>query len=161
MRSALPALFVAGAFLTGCVEYDPLLDQRPTVLTSVFLVKKSGESGCHDALMPVWPARVPHENPLRGAVDYLLDITDAHNARMCLDNVFGRSGLLIEECSVHDGTAVVAFRGSLGVLDECDAANAAGQIEATARKLPGVRHAMVTLNGEPLRDAMAWAARVR
>jgi hypothetical protein len=161
MRSALAALFVAGAFLTGCVEYDPLPDRRPIVLTCVFLVRKSSEPGCHDTLMPVWPSHVPHENPLRGAVDDLLQITDAHNQIMRLDNVFGESGLLIEDCSVHDGTAVVAFRGSLGLLDECDAANAAGQIEATARKLPGVQRAVVTLNGEPLRDAMAWAGGVR
>lgn len=160
-RVALPVLLAAGAFLPGCVDYDPLPEHRPTVLTSVFLVRKGVESNCRDTLMPVWPTHAPRENPLRGAVDDLLKITDAHNERIRLENVFGESGLLIEDCSVHDGTAVVAFRGSLRLLDACDAANAAAQIEATARKLPGVQRVVVTLNGEPLRDAMAWAGGVR
>lgn len=121
----------------------------------IFLISTGeGSVGCGDAIVPVTRQIAPTTAPLRAALTELLSIKTPMLGESGLYNALYQSDLSIERLVIENGRAIVDLKGTIRLGGVCDEPRVVAQLEQTVRQFPTVSSVTITVNGEPLADAI-------
>jgi hypothetical protein len=121
----------------------------------IFLIDlEGGDVGCGDAIVPVTRQVTPTAAPLRAALTELFSLKTQMYGESGLYNALYQSDISIDRVAIVEGRAEVELSGRLLIGGVCDEPRVIAQIEATVLQFPTVTSAVITLNGQPLADAV-------
>jgi hypothetical protein len=133
-----------------------LFDRTDIYLTAIGDAGESGEEfGCGDSIVPVGITIAPTVAPLTAALEQMFGFEDEYFGQSGLYNVFYQSDLVVEGIDINNGVAEIALSGELALSGECDAPRVQAQIRQTALQYDTIEEVNVTLNGEPLDEALS------
>ncbi len=107
------------------------------------------EFGCQDSIVPVTISIPPTDDPLRGAIEQLLQIDQTYGDTD-LYNAFYQSKLQIDSVQVTNGIATIRLSGDFVIGGVCDEPRIKEQIRETALQFPTVESVRIYINGQML-----------
>ena len=111
--------------------------------------------GCNDSVVMV-DRTIPYTTgTLRGALEVLLSLQGTAYGQSGLYNAVGTSDLELADVTIEGGTAIIELEGQLVLQGACDAPRVAAQLEEAALQFDTVDDTEITINGEPLADALS------
>jgi hypothetical protein len=111
--------------------------------------------GCGDSLVAVKEPIEPTSGVIRASLNKLFSFKQQNVGQSGLYNALWQSNLTLASARVDDGVATVTLTGSVQMGGECDTPRFKGQIEQTILAQPGVKRAVVFLNGKPIDQALS------
>lgn len=113
-------------------------------------------AGCGDSLVEMsLPLESATNEPLRISVERLLGLEEQYMGDLELYNPLWQSDITLTSASVDaGGTATLALSGQPNLVEACDPQRVKAMLEATARRSPGVQSVSITLNGQPIDQAL-------
>lgn len=121
----------------------------------IYLISQgTGTIGCGDEAVAVTRQITPTQAPLQAALAELFSIKTADYGESGLYNALYQSDIRIDRVVIQNGQAVVALSGTIRLNGVCDEPRAVAQIEQTVRQFSSVTSTVITLNGQPLTDAV-------
>lgn len=154
---------------TQAVLASPVASETPVTTTpgiqavQVYLVAledagKNGPAvGCGDSLVAVSRPRVSaSKQPVQAALEALFAIKQQTFGQSGLYNALWQSDLRVQRVTLDgQGMAAVALTGTHLLGGECDVPRFKGQILQTILAAPGVKTAVVLLDGQPIDQALS------
>lgn len=110
--------------------------------------------GCGDKIAAITQNRTT-VTPLEDAINLLLSINDEFYADTGLYNALWKSDLSLTSAEVENGVAQIALNGQLRLAGACDEPRVKEQLAATVTQFDTINTANITLNGQPLDDALS------
>lgn len=111
--------------------------------------------GCGDSLVAVRQPIEPTSGVIRAALNKLFSYKEQDIGQSGLYNALWQSDLEIDSAEVKDGVATIYLTGQTMMGGECDIPRYKGQIEQTILAQPGVKDAVIYLNGKPIDEALS------
>lgn len=119
---------------------------------------ESGEEiGCGDSAAPVTVNFEPTVAPLTAALEELLSIDEEYYGQSGLYNALHNADLNVEGINIVNQHATIALSGELSLGGTCDSPRVAAQLEQTALQYSTIDSVSITLNGDPLSEALSAA----
>lgn len=116
---------------------------------------RSGRAiGCDDSLIPVTVDIQPTLDPVRPALNALLDIDTRVYGQSGLYNALYRSDLTVSDIGIRNGIATVELAGDLNMGGVCDVPRIEQQLRQTALQFPSVDRVIILVNAQPLEDVL-------
>ena len=112
------------------------------------------EIGCGDSLVGV-NQKITTSTPLADTIRALLAIKDENYGQSGLYNALWQSDLSLQSASISNGVATIALTGNLRLGGACDNPRVKEQLTVTATQFDSVDSANITLNGQPLDQALS------
>lgn len=126
--------------------------------TQIYLVAIGDDAkptfGCGDSLEGV-TQKITTTAPLTETLTRLLALDDQYYGESGLYNALWQSDLSLESASLTDGVASIALTGSLKLGGTCDSPRVKEQLTATATQFATVDSVNITVNGQPLDEALS------
>lgn len=114
----------------------------------------SGPIGCGDFLEAV-ERTVTTTDPVRRSLEELVNVKSEYYADSGLRNALWQSDLTVEKVEVRNDTVYVELSGQLQLAGECDIPRVEAQLTATAENTAGVDSSQITINSQPLSEALS------
>lgn len=111
--------------------------------------------GCGDSAVPVEFMVDFGKEPLAYAYERLLYEHERTIGESGLYNALYQSDLKLKSAEIKDGKAIVALEGTLMLGGECDNPRVQAQLEMIPGQFSDVTAVEITINGEPLADALS------
>lgn len=111
--------------------------------------------GCDDSIIPVLTDNVTTDDRLTEALTRLLADESQRVEGTELYNALYQADLTLVRAEVEDNVAVVELRGDLNLRGTCDTPRVEEQLERTALAASGANDVRITLNDEPLAEALS------
>ena len=112
------------------------------------------EIGCGDSVVGV-TQKLTTSTPLTDTIRALLAIKDEHYGQSGLYNALWQSDLSLQSATISNGVATIALAGNLKLSGTCDSPRVKEQLTVTATQFESVDSANITLNGQPLDQALS------
>ncbi len=112
------------------------------------------EIGCGDSLVGV-TKQLTTTTPLTDTLKALLAIKDEYYGQSGLYNALWQSNVVLDSVAITNGVATIALSGDLQLGGTCDSPRVKGQLTAIATQFSTVTSANITLNGQPLDQALS------
>jgi spore germination protein GerM len=112
------------------------------------------EIGCGDSLVGV-TKQLTTVRPLTDSIKALLALDDEYYGESGLYNALWQSNLRLDSASISNGVATIALSGDLRLGGTCDSPRVKAQLEATATQFASVNSVTITVNGQPLDQALS------
>lgn len=113
------------------------------------------EIGCGDSLVPVEVTFAPTVAPLTAALEELFSINSEFYGQSGLYNALYQSDLTIDGIDITDAdVAQIELSGTIRSGGTCDVPRIEAQIEQTALQYGTIDRVSITVNGQPLADAL-------
>jgi hypothetical protein len=148
------ALAVGAALLPSKVTA-----QQTPVKLFLIAVGDEGKSGprvgCGDSLVAVTREAPSTGDRLAAVVSLLLSLEGTQYGRSGLYNALGQSALKLDRAVLIDGVARIELSGRLVLAGTCDAPRVEAQLRETVLQVDSVKSVSVTLNGQPLAEALS------
>ncbi len=162
-RPAVPTQPSAPTATTIPAAAVPTNTKAPVQLSEVTIyfiaVGDNGQSGikvgCGDSLVAVKESIEPTSGVIRASLNRLFSFKQQNVGQSGLYNALWQSNLTLASAQVDDGVATVSLTGTVQMGGECDTPRFKGQIEQTILAQPGVKQAIVFLNGKPIDQALS------
>lgn len=114
----------------------------------------SEQIGCGDRVTGVAAGEsVP--DPLRFALQKLMDTRELRPAAGALYNALHDMSLRIDSIAMQDSHAIIGLSGRFSYGGVCDAPRIEAQLTRTATQFPTVSTASFFINGKPLRELLS------
>jgi hypothetical protein len=121
----------------------------------IFLISQGGGIiGCGDTAVPVVRRIAPTTAPLTAALNELLGLKSQTIGESGLYNALWQSDLRLSRVAVVNGQAQIDLVGQARLGGTCDTPRVIAQIEQTARQFATVNSVAITLNGQPIQNAL-------
>ena len=151
--SATPAF--GSADLPSANETAQPVEQSVSLfLVAVGDTTAGAEIGCGDSLVGV-TQKLTTSTPLADTIRALLAIKDEHYGQTGLYNALWQSDLSLQSATISNGVATIALTGNLRLGGTCDSPRVKEQLTVTATQFESVDSANITLNGQPLDQALS------
>jgi hypothetical protein len=111
--------------------------------------------GCGDSLVAVKQPIEPTSGVIRAALTRLFSFKQQDIGQSGLYNALWQSDLRMESGRVDAGVATINLTGTVKMGGECDTPRFKSQIEQTILAQPGVKSAVIFLNGKPIDQALS------
>lgn len=111
--------------------------------------------GCGDSAVPLEFMVDFGKEPLVYAYERLLYEHERTVGESGLYNALYQSDLTLKSAEIKDGKASIALEGTLMLGGECDNPRVQAQLEMIPGQFAGVNTVEITLNGEPLAEALS------
>lgn len=115
--------------------------------------RRGEKVGCGDSVVPVAVELDTTSGPLTAALTRLLSPGLAVPGRPDgreLYNALSESELAVRRVEVKEGTATIELTGRFRIGGACDAPRVEAQLRRTALQFPGMKKAVIRVNGTPL-----------
>ena len=133
--------------------------QQTTVRLFLIAVGDAGKSGprvgCGDSLVAVTREVPSTGDRLPAVVSLLLSLEGTQYGQSGLYNALGQSTLKLDRAAVIDGVARIELSGRLTLAGTCDAPRVEAQLRETVLQADAVKSVSITLNGQPLAQALS------
>lgn len=121
----------------------------------IFLTSQGGGSvGCGDQVVPVTRRIAATDGVLAASLNELLNLKSQTIGESGLYNALYQSDLRLDRVAVVNGQAQISLSGTVKTNGVCDKPRIIAQIEQTVRQFSSVTSTAITLNGQPLADAI-------
>ncbi len=162
-QPSAPAVTSLPSSPTATSPAAPTSTRAPAQLSEVTIyfvaVGDNGQSGikvgCGDSLVAVKEPIEPTSGVIRASLNKLFSFKQQNIGQSGLYNALWQSNLTLASARVDDGVATVSLTGIVQMGGECDTPRFKGQIEQTILAQPGVKQAVVFLNGKPIDQALS------
>jgi LysM repeat protein len=153
-----PADYLSNSFTVTEPSGDG--DQNLFTRTNIYLIALEDEGrsgmqiGCGDSVVPVEIEIEPTLAVLTAAMNALLDLDERFYGESGLYNALYNSNLNVESINLVDGQATINLTGDVSLGGVCDVPRFEAQLRQTALQYYTVDSVEITINGEPLEQAI-------
>jgi LysM repeat protein len=157
--SGTPADYISNQF-TVTEPSDGDDNQGLFTRTNIYLIALEDEGrsgtqiGCGDSVVPVEVEIEPTLAVLTAAMNALLDLNERFYGESGLYNALHRSNLSVESINLVNGEATINLSGDVSLGGVCDVPRFEAQLRQTALQYYTVDSVEITINGEPLSQAV-------